>query len=236
MPSDDGVTDCNHPPWSENVITTTLVILQLTLNLILWSTDRRLDKWCMGHEVFLGAALWLGTFRGIIVPLSSVSSRPAFSGSGRVIVIRLDAGLNTVLFRNVGTTIPVTQHNIPTTCLCWAQVSNETACNSAAAVCIREQSAGLHWIMILKTTLNVHRPDYLKSHTDVYFFTSARQEGLVLGINIFLFCYCVVTSDTLLSGPVHEMKWNANLMQQGNFIDVFLARHVSGTYAHHQEH
>jgi len=30
--------------------------------------------------------------------------------------------------------------------------------------------------------------------------------------------------------------WNANLMQQGNFIDVFLARHVSGTYAHYQEH
>jgi len=30
--------------------------------------------------------------------------------------------------------------------------------------------------------------------------------------------------------------WNANLMQLGNFIDVFLARHVSGTYAHHQEH
>ena len=25
-------------------------------------------------------------------------------------------------------------------------------------------------------------------------------------------------------------------MQQGNFIDVFLARHASGTYAHHQEH
>ena len=25
-------------------------------------------------------------------------------------------------------------------------------------------------------------------------------------------------------------------MQQGNIIDVFLARHVSGTYAHHQEH
>jgi len=25
-------------------------------------------------------------------------------------------------------------------------------------------------------------------------------------------------------------------MQQGNFIDVFLARHVSGTYAHHREH
>jgi len=25
-------------------------------------------------------------------------------------------------------------------------------------------------------------------------------------------------------------------MQQGNFINVFLARHVSGTYAHHQKH
>ena len=25
-------------------------------------------------------------------------------------------------------------------------------------------------------------------------------------------------------------------MQQGNFINVFLARHVSGTYANHQEH
>ena len=24
-------------------------------------------------------------------------------------------------------------------------------------------------------------------------------------------------------------------MQQGDYIDVFLARHVSGTYAHHQE-
>ena len=34
----------------------------------------------------------------------------------------------------------------------------------------------------------------------------------------------------------HEAKWNANLMQRGNFIYVFLARHVSGTYAHHQEH
>jgi len=25
-------------------------------------------------------------------------------------------------------------------------------------------------------------------------------------------------------------------MQLGNFIDIFLARHVSGTYAHHQEY
>jgi len=34
----------------------------------------------------------------------------------------------------------------------------------------------------------------------------------------------------------HEIKWNANLMQLGSFIDVFLARHVSGTYDHRQEH
>ena len=33
-----------------------------------------------------------------------------------------------------------------------------------------------------------------------------------------------------------EIKWNAKLMQLGNFIDVFLAWRVSGTYAHHQEH
>ena len=27
----------------------------------------------------------------------------------------------------------------------------------------------------------------------------------------------------------HEIIWNANLIQKGNFIHVFLARHVSGT-------
>ena len=35
---------------------------------------------------------------------------------------------------------------------------------------------------------------------------------------------------------LHEIRWNASLMQLGNFIHVFLARRVSGTYAHHQEH
>jgi len=29
---------------------------------------------------------------------------------------------------------------------------------------------------------------------------------------------------------------NANLMQQGNFIDVFLALRISGAYAHHQDY
>ena len=34
----------------------------------------------------------------------------------------------------------------------------------------------------------------------------------------------------------HEIMWNAYLMQRGNFIDLFLARHVSAAYAHHHEH
>ena len=34
----------------------------------------------------------------------------------------------------------------------------------------------------------------------------------------------------------NEIIWNANLMQQGIFINVFLAWHVLGTYAHHQAH
>ena len=34
----------------------------------------------------------------------------------------------------------------------------------------------------------------------------------------------------------NEIISNVNLMQQGDFINVFLARHVLGTYTHHQEH
>jgi len=34
----------------------------------------------------------------------------------------------------------------------------------------------------------------------------------------------------------NEIKWHANVMRLGNFIVVFLARHVSGTYAHLQEY
>jgi hypothetical protein len=35
---------------------------------------------------------------------------------------------------------------------------------------------------------------------------------------------------------LHKIMLNGNLMQQGNFIDIFLVRHVSGTYGHHREH
>ena len=34
----------------------------------------------------------------------------------------------------------------------------------------------------------------------------------------------------------YEIKLNAKLIKLDNFIDVFLARHVSGTYAHHRKH
>jgi len=39
-----------------------------------------------------------------------------------------------------------------------------------------------------------------------------------------------------LEGMWKEAAVAQSVVQQGSFIDVFLARHVSGTYAHHQEH
>jgi len=50
-------------------------------------------------------------------------------------------------------------------------------------------------------------------------------------------CKCISKLEGCLAVHLpHEIQWDANLMQLGNFIDVFLARHVSGKYAHHQEH
>jgi len=54
-----------------------------------------------------------------------------------------------------------------------------------------------------------------------------KRSGLAIGI-----CF----EDCLTLHLYHEIKLNANLMQLGNCIDVNLARHVSGTYVHHQEH
>jgi len=56
-----------------------------------------------------------------------------------------------------------------------------------------------------------------------------------------IFTVMHVTTDIFLEGCLtvylhHEIVLNANLMQRGNFIDVFLALHVSGAYAYHQEH
>ena len=49
-------------------------------------------------------------------------------------------------------------------------------------------------------------------------------------VRVFLTCLVRQTEEHL------EIKLNANLMQLGNFINEFLARHVSGTYAHQEEH
>jgi hypothetical protein len=49
-------------------------------------------------------------------------------------------------------------------------------------------------------------------------------------------CWITNATDTHSKYVILEIKRNANLMQLGNFIDVFLVRHVSGSYAHHQEH
>ena len=54
------------------------------------------------------------------------------------------------------------------------------------------------------------------------------------------FCGDGKMSNAILSSniltKILRNKMNANLMQLGNVIDVFLARHVSGTLAHHQQH
>ena len=59
---------------------------------------------------------------------------------------------------------------------------------------------------------------------------------LLRDVNVELI-FLAVSVDTVRSTLEHcEIMRNAILMQLGNFIDVFLARHVSGEYAHHQEH
>ena len=53
--------------------------------------------------------------------------------------------------------------------------------------------------------------------------------------HFFLKTEAVRSTETSVNFYKNEIKLNAISMQLGNFIDVFLARHVSGTYAHHQE-
>ena len=62
---------------------------------------------------------------------------------------------------------------------------------------------------------------------------------IIVIANIVLLC-SLFMMDLLFEGCLtvqlpHEIMWNTNLMQQGKFIDVFLARHVLGACAHHQE-
>jgi len=55
-------------------------------------------------------------------------------------------------------------------------------------------------------------------------------------LNFFYVWHLVWCCELYRYNNIYEIIRNANLMQKGNFITVFLVRHVSGTYAHHQEH
>jgi len=79
--------------------------------------------------------------------------------------------------------------------------------------------------------------------------TCFEPEGSSSGRRLYIYRYGIVCFTCIsISSPVcsehtllldgcltvhlpHEIRWNANLMQLGNFIDVFLAQCVSGTYA-----
>ena len=77
---------------------------------------------------------------------------------------------------------------------------------------------------------------------ELKYFLSVGVEDYSVNIKVSLryvrLASCVIDCNTSLLVKVinGEIKLNADLMQQGNFIDVFLVRHVSGTYAHNQEH
>jgi len=63
----------------------------------------------------------------------------------------------------------------------------------------------------------------------------------IITVYFVIITYVIIVTYFLVEGCLtmhlpHEIMWNTNVTQQGNFIDKFLARHVSGTYAHHQEH
>ena len=62
------------------------------------------------------------------------------------------------------------------------------------------------------------------------FLTVSYKQAYTLHVSVFALMFSPSGSELC------KIIWNANLMQRGNFVDVFLARHISGTYAHHQEH
>ena len=69
-------------------------------------------------------------------------------------------------------------------------------------------------------------------------FSTEFNKGPKKGLNVDTRSQTDERTDVVSTKEVifNEIIWNANLMKQGNFINVFLAQRVSGTYAHHQEH
>jgi len=90
----------------------------------------------------------------------------------------------------------------------------------------------MHGPTNIKITFGIYICAFLKIWYDFFFnilgFLVSNPSLLWIVANRGLLAFMI--------GSIYEIKWTANLMQLGNFIDVFLARHVSGTYAHRQEH
>jgi len=68
---------------------------------------------------------------------------------------------------------------------------------------------------------------YLTVHSVTYFFVTYKLFSYFANHSIY---QSFLKSEGCLTAHLpREIKWNVNLMQQGDFIDAFLARHVSGT-------
>ena len=80
---------------------------------------------------------------------------------------------------------------------------------------------------------NICFPNYLDSLTFNFWIPGWLQRACYTQGTIL---FPARSLESLITTCQNEIKWNANLMQLGHHIDVFSARHVSGTYAHHQEH
>ena len=132
-------------------------------------------------------------------------------------------------------------------------------CLSCCTVCmLTSYNTSFHRYVIVTTIffLNHHLKNEgsCYSHTQIstfYVLVPSWKWSLPWGVIVFVYmqhiCNTVASRALLccqeqkcwhvkMKGSNDEIMWNAILMQQGNFIDIFLAWHVSDAYAHHQEH
>ena len=98
-------------------------------------------------------------------------------------------------------------------------------------------------VPVLRQINPVHAPPSSPSHFLKVHFKYIEITWRILRLVLYSFTFFgfILNKYIKLEGYLtvhfpHEIIWNSNLMQQGNFINVFLAWPVSGTYAHHQEH
>ena len=99
----------------------------------------------------------------------------------------------------------------------------ETLCKSIHAGAAKSLCASL-----LRSWWNT-----IKRHFSFHFPLPFFQQGC---LNIWGLTAVSCASSPEDKKKVTEIIWNPNLMQKCYFLSVFLARHISGIYAHHQEH